>query len=182
MKHKIDTTRPRATISTRTRPNVIRNNTDSETQKRDTLTLLDYYSYRISVRTLVKNQDKNKILENWQFLHNAGKLFQQYMLSAWYKVDANNLRYLNNNQDKLRVCMYAGLMDYVKNQQSASNILPGRIRILPSSHMVFFHSPYKFFSLISYLLGFKISHFNIIFIFIRGVQELWHKIIKTLCV
>ena len=60
------------------------------------------------------------------------------MLIAWYKVDANNLRYLNNNQDKLRVCMYAGLMDYVKNQQSATNILPGRVRILPSTHMVKF--------------------------------------------
>lgn len=53
-----------------------------------------------------------------------------------YRVDSNNLKYLTKNQDKLRVAMYAGLMDYLRNQQSTTNIMPGRVRVLPSTYMV----------------------------------------------
>lgn len=49
----------------------------------------------------------------------------------WYlRVEAENLRYLRCNQDKLRVDSYKGLRDYIADDDSN---LPGSRFILPSS-------------------------------------------------
>lgn len=108
--------------------------------KKSSLTLLDYYTYRIAVRTLIIYKNDDKYLQKWQFLHHAGKLYQHFIINAWYRVDSNNLNYLSKNQDKLRIAMYSGLMDYIRNQQTSTNFLPGRVRVLPSTYNVNFFS------------------------------------------
>jgi hypothetical protein len=94
------------------------------TEKRNKITLLQFYSYKLSVRAAF-NQ-----------LHSAGKLFQQYVVDAYVKTEGNNLNWIKNNQANLRVDLYQGLMDHVNNISLNHNLRPGKVVILPSSFTV----------------------------------------------
>ncbi|XP_065317560.1 uncharacterized protein LOC135925912 [Gordionus sp. m RMFG-2023] len=61
----------------------------------------------------------------------AGKLSQQYIVDSYLQVEANNLNFIRQNQPKLRVDEYSGLMDYLETK--SNNIIPGKAVILPSS-------------------------------------------------
>ena len=112
----------------------MQHNPEKSSKKRTSLTLLDFYRYRLAIREFY-DPIKNKIC-NWSIIHHAAKLFQQYIVDAWCKVESNNLNFIRQNQNKLRVEMYSGLMDYIQNQQATSNFLPGRVKILPSTFQV----------------------------------------------
>lgn len=43
----------------------------------------------------------------------AGKLTQQWLVDSYLQVEANNLNYIKQNQQRLRAEKYAGLADYV---------------------------------------------------------------------
>lgn len=101
---------------------------------RNRLTLTDYYKYRIAVREYINQEDDSIV--NWSSLHHAGKLFQQYVIDAWIKVDSNNINYFRMNQAQLRREFYDGLMDHLNHQCQENNYLPGRVVILPSTHQV----------------------------------------------
>ena len=101
----------------------MQHNPSKASSKRTSLTLLDFYSYRVAVRE--KWDSKNKKIYNWSTLHHSGKLFQQYIVDSWCKVEGNNLNFIRQNQNKLRVDMYSGLMDFIKNQNVTSQFLPG---------------------------------------------------------
>lgn len=94
------------------------------TEKRQTITMLQFYAYRLSIR------------QGFNSIFNAGKLFQQYVVDAYVKVEGNNLNYIKRNQKQLRVEMYQGLMDFVHKSAEERQIPPGKIIILPSSFLV----------------------------------------------
>ncbi|KAI6661693.1 hypothetical protein LOD99_9935 [Oopsacas minuta] len=80
----------------------------------------EFYSYRIMVRGEVS------------YLHLYGRLYHQYLVNVFTKVQQVRLNYYKFNQKKLRVELSSGLSDVV----SAGDINPGefgRRLILPSS-------------------------------------------------
>ena len=105
------------------------------TPKRNSLTLMDYYRYRICIRHYI---DENNNLHKFNILHYAGKLFQQYLVDAFVKVEGNNINYIRQNQSMLRTDKYLGLMDYINNQAQLENCVPGKIFILPSTYIVYY--------------------------------------------
>ncbi|XP_039605701.1 uncharacterized protein LOC120526605 [Polypterus senegalus] len=84
------------------------------------VTEMQYYGYRLSIR-----EDFNPFL-------NAGRLTQQYIVDAYIKTEANRLNYIRQNQPKLRVEKYSGLMDHLLNEANEAGLSPGKIYILPS--------------------------------------------------
>ena len=98
-------------------------NSDKATEKRKRLTILQYYAYRIAFR----NKD--------DILHNCRKLFQQYIVEAFVKVESNRLKWLKRNQKDLRVDTYTGLMDHINKLATDATVQPGSVYILPSTFM-----------------------------------------------
>ena len=82
------------------------------------VTLIDFYSYRLSVRT---KED---------YLFSTEKLFQQFVVDAYVKAESNRLSFLRFNQDRIRVDTLQGLTDFVHGQDESGN--PAGI-LLPSS-------------------------------------------------
>ena len=89
------------------------------------VTLREYYNYRLCMR-------------NGQFnpLFYAGMLFQQYLVDAYVKVEADRLFYLQCNQTRLRVDNYKGLLTYLENRQTNMEqpAAAGTPVILPSTY------------------------------------------------
>ena len=63
----------------------------------------------------------------------GGKLFQQWAVDSHLQVEANNLNFIRNQQSRLRVEQYRGLMDYLNDAAVRQGISVGRMVILPSS-------------------------------------------------
>lgn len=93
----------------------------NRTAQRNQTTLAQFYCYHLSIRS------------NFNFLHGSQKLFQQYVIDAYLKVEGNRLNYIRNNQSALRVESYRGLLDHMANSAANQGLQPGRIVILPSS-------------------------------------------------
>ena len=104
---------------------------EKRTAKRNYMNMLEFYAFRLSVRN------------EFSSILNAGKLFQQYAVDAYVKVEANNLNFIKLNQKQLRVEMYQGLMDFIHEHAEENQISPGKVIILPSSFPVI-----KFFLII----------------------------------
>jgi hypothetical protein len=68
-------------------------------------TLCEFYSYRFA------------ILDDFNQLLNAGKLTQQFIVDAYVKIEGNNLNFVKQQQSKLRVEQYRGLMDHIINSE-----------------------------------------------------------------
>ena len=93
---------------------------ENRTRVRNRLTMQQFYIFRLSYRG------------GFSVIHRAGKLFQQYVVDAYVKVEGCRLQFLQNNQNQLRVEQYSGLMDYL-HQGNNQNFEPGVPVILPSS-------------------------------------------------
>jgi len=63
----------------------------------------------------------------------AGKLTQQWLVDSYLQVEANNLNYIRQNQQRLRAEQYQGLADHVANMAQNANFAAGVAVILPSS-------------------------------------------------
>lgn len=63
-----------------------------------------FYRFQISV----KNE--------FSTILNGGRLFQQYCVDSYVKVEANRIRFIQMNQTQLRVENYTGLMDYLNDK------------------------------------------------------------------
>jgi hypothetical protein len=92
------------------------------------ITVKQFYAYR-----LMERNHQNTLL------HLSGKLFQQYIVDQYAKVEGDRLLWFRRNQSKLRIDSYNNVEDAVAgvNAQgvpiNATNI--GRRIILPSSHV-----------------------------------------------
>jgi hypothetical protein len=89
-----------------------------ESQKRIRITPMQFYSYRLQIRD-----------GNW--IQYAGRLYQQYIVDQYAKIEQERLNYLRQNQTTLRAEMYQGTVDAVNIGDICNNI--GRRIILPSS-------------------------------------------------
>ena len=89
------------------------------------LTAMDFYSFYLMVRQSSFNP-----------VHRAGRLYQEYICDMYSKVESGRLRFIQQNQDKLRVELYSGLEDSV-NQTEAGNENEvgrlGKLIVLPAS-------------------------------------------------
>ena len=94
---------------------------ERRTNKRNTISLLQFYAYRLAVRQTVSP------------IFHSGKLFQQYIVDAYVRTEAARLHYIRQNQSNLRVELYQGLLDHVNTRAEELNLAPGKIVILPSS-------------------------------------------------
>ena len=83
--------------------------------------MLQFYAYKLAI-----HKDFNPI-------HHGKKLFQQYLVDAYVKVEAQRLDCIRRNQLQLRVEKYQGLMDQLSNKATNMNLPPGKIVILPST-------------------------------------------------
>ncbi|GBO29161.1 hypothetical protein AVEN_236302-1 [Araneus ventricosus] len=88
--------------------------------KRNRVTQLQFYAYRLSVRS------------GFSLLHSSGKLFQQYVVDTYVKTEGSRLNYIRLNQKDLRVEFYRGLLDALTTRASNNNLRVGKLVILPS--------------------------------------------------
>lgn len=83
---------------------------------------MNFYSYRFMLRPREGN-----------FILRCGKLFHQYAVDMYAKIEAERLNYLRFNQAKLRSEEYIHLRDAVVNDGNVNDI--GRLTILPSTYV-----------------------------------------------
>ena len=91
------------------------------TATRTKVTMQQFYCYRMAIR------------EEFSPIHSGGKLFQQYAVDAYVKTEGCRLYYIRNNQAKLRVELYSGLMDHLQNIAIERNTRIGTPVLLPST-------------------------------------------------
>ncbi|XP_074355163.1 uncharacterized protein LOC141693869 [Apium graveolens] len=94
----------------------------SQTSKRQTLTMCQYYCFRFQQRS---TEGHTLLL--------AGHLLQQYIVDAYMAVEQERFRWVRTHQSELRTELYSGLMDAVHHGDSTSSTV-GKSVILPSSH------------------------------------------------
>ena len=63
----------------------------------------------------------------------SNKLFHQYFVDAYIKIEANRLNWNKTNQKQLHDDQYKGLMDYIESNNTAPI---GRITVLSASFQV----------------------------------------------
>ena len=66
-------------------------------------------------------------------LYLAGKLFQQYVVDAYVKVEGQRLQFVRHNQRQIRAESYQGLLDYLENAANERNLKAGNVVTLPST-------------------------------------------------
>ena len=95
--------------------NQLVHNPERATLVRNHVTLSQYYNYKLSVRQFF-------------FFHSfmAKKLFQQYAVDGYVKIEGQRLAFIRNNQNKLRSKQYA-LHEHVNNLGNDHNVRQGRI-------------------------------------------------------
>ncbi|XP_065678442.1 uncharacterized protein LOC136093385 [Hydra vulgaris] len=103
--------------------NQLEHNPDRATRVRNHVTLSQYYNYRLAVR------------QTFSPIFYGKKLFQQYVVDAYVKVEGQRLAFIRNNQNKLRSEQYDALHEHVINRANDLNVRPGRVVILPSSYV-----------------------------------------------
>ena len=101
--------------------NGMQHNPEHRTNTRNTITCLQFYAYRLAIR------------ETFSPIHYGGKLFQQFIVDSYLRVEAGRVNFIRNNQPKLRVDMYQGLMDHICTAAENQGRQPGKMVILPSS-------------------------------------------------
>lgn len=106
-------------------PNILYHNVEEDgPQKRKHVTLAEYNRYRLFIRP-------TDVESNHLFF--TGDLFQEFVCEAWAVAEQNRLNYLRHNQRKLRVEVYAGLVDAVAANADVNQNQLGQRFILPSS-------------------------------------------------
>lgn len=85
---------------------------------RKRVTQMQFYSYRLQVR-------------DGDWIQSASRLYQQYIVDQYAKIEQNRLNYLRQNQSTLRTEYYQGAVDAIHAGDSVNNI--GHRIILPSS-------------------------------------------------
>ncbi|EEE67922.1 hypothetical protein OsJ_25793 [Oryza sativa Japonica Group] len=81
----------------------------------------DYYCYKFQMRRGIFNP----------ILH-GGRLFQQFAVDMYIKVESSRLDYVRNNQKEIRADLYQGLMDSIQAGESRASAV-GKRTVLPAS-------------------------------------------------
>ncbi|XP_066920182.1 uncharacterized protein [Clytia hemisphaerica] len=91
------------------------------TRTRNHVTQLEHYVYRLAIR------------RGFSALHLSGRLFQQFLVDAYTKVEGSRLDFLRHNQQQLRAECYQGLVDHLENAAEQRNLNAGHVIVLPST-------------------------------------------------
>lgn len=94
-------------------------------QQRDKVTMLQFASYRLALRD-----------NEFSFLHHAKKLFLQWIVDMYVRIEGGRLHFIRENQASLRSDLYRNLTDHfvaIQNNQNIANVPLGRRVILPTS-------------------------------------------------
>ena len=91
------------------------------TRVRNHVTQNQYYVYRLAIR------------REFSALHLSGRLFQQFAVDAYVKVEGARLDFIRHNQKQLRAECYQGLMDHLENAAEERNLNAGNVVVLPST-------------------------------------------------
>lgn len=75
---------------------------------------------------MIRPQEQNYILK-------CGKLYHQYIVDMYAKIETERLNFIRFNQAKLRSEEYIHLQDAIANDANVNDI--GRLTILPSSYI-----------------------------------------------
>ncbi|EFA12009.1 hypothetical protein TcasGA2_TC016134 [Tribolium castaneum] len=92
-------------------------------RQRKGVSFREFYRYRLQIRN------------PFSILHHSGKLFQQYIVDAWVKCEANNLWWIKQNQLSLRVSDYTALQRYLTAKAANANVRVGNVVILPKGFL-----------------------------------------------
>jgi hypothetical protein len=107
----------------------------------------------------------------------GGRLFQQYLVDMWASAEQNRLRFLAQNQDKLRAHLYSGLLDQVhRDDEIDLNDLGQRV-VLPSSYI---GSPRYMVQLYQDALAIGRAHGKIDFFITVTANPAWPEITREL--
>src|SRR5437764_14527083 len=90
----------------------------SESTARKRVSRMQFSSYTLKIR-------------NGDWIQSAGRLYKQYIVDQYAKIEQNRLNYLRQNQSTLRTEYYQGVIDAMHAGDSANNI--GHRIILPST-------------------------------------------------
>ena len=93
---------------------------ERRTAQHNTVTMREYYCFYLSPRN------------NFSPILFPSPLLQQYCVDQYVKIEDNNLNFHRNNQNRLRVERYQGLLDYL-NEDNNNNRQPGIPVILPAT-------------------------------------------------
>ncbi|CAD7078183.1 unnamed protein product [Hermetia illucens] len=83
---------------------------------------MNYYAYRLMIR---QNADN--------YLLRFSRLFQQYCVDMYVKIETERLNFIGLNQTKLRSEEYMHLRDAIGTKGNTDNI--GRLTILPAKYI-----------------------------------------------
>ncbi|CAH0562859.1 unnamed protein product [Brassicogethes aeneus] len=86
------------------------------------ITIREFYRYRIQLR---QNQ--------FSIIHHGDKLFQQYLVDAWCRAEANILWWYRNNQQQLRVAGKQAIDRMLQARAANENLRVGNVIMLPSN-------------------------------------------------
>ena len=81
---------------------------------------MNFYAYRIMLRA-----------GNFNHILHCKDLFHQFVVDMYAKIEAERLRFIQKNQNKLQVENYVHLRDAMNNDGNAANV--GQLVTLPSS-------------------------------------------------
>ena len=102
--------------------NQLVHNPERATLVRNHVILSQYYNYKLSV------------IQFFSLLFYGKKLFQQYAVDVYVKIEGQRLAFIRNNQNKLRIEQYV-LHEHVNNLGNDHNVRPGRVVVLPSTYV-----------------------------------------------
>ncbi|XP_051165710.1 uncharacterized protein LOC127284357 [Leptopilina boulardi] len=100
--------------------NMLRVDRDNRSKKHK-VSRADYLKYRIALRD-----------EFNQFLL-GGRLFQQWLVDNYVKIEKDRLLYFRNNQLKIRAESYKGLIDHLQHRADDIDTHVGKLVVLPST-------------------------------------------------
>ena len=98
---------------------------DSDSVKKPHVTLREFYAHRFMQRF---SHDSGIV----EMPHASGRLFQQYIVDAYVKLESQRLDWVLANQAKLRMDTLQGLLDFLDSANDTSE-LTGKPIILPAS-------------------------------------------------
>jgi hypothetical protein len=87
--------------------------------------MLEYVQSKLAVR-------RNGIFTPF---HYGRKLFQQWVVDQYARIEWDRLTYIQLNQNKIKAASYKGLDDYLCGRLEVSNAELDRRVILPSTHV-----------------------------------------------
>ena len=107
-----------------------------ESAKRKTMSLREFYAHRIMYRKPFNNciHDALSHIDRFPSILLSRRLFQQYLVDMYAKIEQSRLNYAFMNQTQLRTDCYNGLNDCINVSDADSPNRVGSSIILPSSH------------------------------------------------